>query len=214
MVPRGRNTLPVDALEWHQAAGVTPGGSPRTARRAVDWVAAAGSAGGTERRRRRHEEDEMPKYLFRASYTAAGAAGLLKEGGTSRLKAISALVEGAGGKVEAAYWAMGADDFLMIADVPDVTAAAAASLTVGASGAAEVTTSRAPDRRPGRRDRQAPRRLPPTRRLTAVTRRRGTPRGRARPSRRSPSARSGTSPGTRRSVPGQDQGARARPGGR
>jgi uncharacterized protein with GYD domain len=83
----------------------------------------------------------MPKYLFRASYTAAGATGLLKEGGTARLKAISALVEGAGGTVEAAYWAMGADDFLMIADVPDVLSAAAASLNVGASGAAEVTTS-------------------------------------------------------------------------
>lgn len=83
----------------------------------------------------------MPRYLFRASYTAAGAAGLLKEGGTSRLKAIEALVVSGGGKVEAAYWAMGADDFLMIAELPDVTAAAAASLNVGASGAAEVTTS-------------------------------------------------------------------------
>ena len=83
----------------------------------------------------------MPKYLFRASYTAAGAAGLLKEGGTSREKAISALVKGAGGTVEATYWVMGADDFIMIADLPDVTAAAAASLTVGASGAAEITTS-------------------------------------------------------------------------
>lgn len=83
----------------------------------------------------------MPKYLFRASYTAAGAAGLLKEGGTSRAKAVTALVEGASGHVEVIYWAMGADDFLMIADLPDVTAAAAASLNVGASGAAEITTS-------------------------------------------------------------------------
>jgi uncharacterized protein with GYD domain len=83
----------------------------------------------------------MPKYLLRASYTASGAAGLLKEGGTGRLKAITTLVEGAGGKVESAYWAMGEDDFIMIADLPDVTAVAAASLTVGASGAAEVTTA-------------------------------------------------------------------------
>ena len=36
---------------------------------------------------------------------------------------------------------MGADDFLLIAELPDVTAAVPASLTVGASGAAEVTTS-------------------------------------------------------------------------
>jgi uncharacterized protein with GYD domain len=83
----------------------------------------------------------MPKYLLRASYTASGAAGLLREGGTGRLKAITTLVEGAGGKVESAYWVMGEDDFIMIADLPDVTAVAAASLTVGASGAAEVTTA-------------------------------------------------------------------------
>ncbi len=83
----------------------------------------------------------MPKYLLQASYTASGAAGLLKEGGTGRIKAITKLVEGVGGKVEAAYWVMGKDDFIMIADLPDVTAAAAASLTVGASGAAEVRTS-------------------------------------------------------------------------
>lgn len=83
----------------------------------------------------------MPKYLFRASYTTAGAAGLLKEGGTSRVKAITALVESSGGKVECAYWAMGADDFLLIADLPNTSAAAAASLNVGASGAASVTTS-------------------------------------------------------------------------
>jgi uncharacterized protein with GYD domain len=83
----------------------------------------------------------MPKYLFRASYSAEGAAGVLKEGGTARIKAITKLVDSAGGKVEAAYWAMGADDFLLIADLPNTAAAAAASLNVGATGAASVTTS-------------------------------------------------------------------------
>jgi uncharacterized protein with GYD domain len=83
----------------------------------------------------------MPKYLFRASYSAAGAAGILKEGGTARVDAITKLVASAGGKVESMYWAMGADDFLLIADLPDTASAAAASLTVGASGVASVTTS-------------------------------------------------------------------------
>lgn len=83
----------------------------------------------------------MPKYLFRASYSAAGAAGVLKEGGSARAKAVEALVGSVGGTVEAMYWAMGADDFILIADAPDSAAAAAASLTVGASGAAKVTTS-------------------------------------------------------------------------
>ncbi len=83
----------------------------------------------------------MPKYLFRASYSAAGAAGVLKEGGSARTKAIEALVGSVGGTVETMYWVMGADDFLLIADLPDSAAAAAASLTVGASGAARITTS-------------------------------------------------------------------------
>lgn len=83
----------------------------------------------------------MPKYLFRASYTASGAAGLLKEGGTSRAKAVEALAASVGGTVETMYWAFGADDFFCIADMPDAGAAAALSLTVGASGAVSVTTS-------------------------------------------------------------------------
>ena len=83
----------------------------------------------------------MPKFLFRASYSAAGAAGVLLDGGTKRLKAVDTLIGSVGGKVEVAYWAMGVDDFLMIADLPDTASAAAASLTVGASGAASVTTS-------------------------------------------------------------------------
>ncbi|MEK6720801.1 MAG: GYD domain-containing protein [Chloroflexota bacterium] len=83
----------------------------------------------------------MPKYLFRASYSAAGAAGVLKEGGTARAAAVEKLVASVGGTVESMYWAFGADDFFMIADAPDAEAAAAASLTVGASGAASVTTA-------------------------------------------------------------------------
>lgn len=83
----------------------------------------------------------MPKYMIRANYTATGAAGLLKDGGSARVKAITALIESGGGKVESMYWAMGADDFILIADLPDTESAAAASLNVGASGAATCTTS-------------------------------------------------------------------------
>lgn len=83
----------------------------------------------------------MPKYLIRANYTATGAAGLLREGGSGRAKAITALVDSAGGSVESFYWAMGDDDIIIIADMPDTAAAAAVSLTVGASGAATCTTS-------------------------------------------------------------------------
>jgi uncharacterized protein with GYD domain len=82
----------------------------------------------------------MPKYLFKASYTTAGAAGLLKDGGSGRKAAVEALVASVGGSVESMYWALGSDDFLLVADVPDAAAAASASLTVGASGAARVET--------------------------------------------------------------------------
>ena len=83
----------------------------------------------------------MPKYMFHGSYTATGAAGVLKDGGTGRLKAIEALAASLGGSIDSAYWAMGTDDFYITGDVPDSKAAATLSLTVGASGAASVTTS-------------------------------------------------------------------------
>jgi hypothetical protein len=36
----------------------------------------------------------MPKYLFEASYTAEGAKGLLKDGGSGRRTAVEQLVKG------------------------------------------------------------------------------------------------------------------------
>ncbi|HEY7942267.1 MAG TPA: GYD domain-containing protein [Candidatus Limnocylindrales bacterium] len=83
----------------------------------------------------------MAKYLFTASYTAAGAKGVLSEGGTSRQKAVERLVKSVGGKVEAMYWAFGAHDFYMIADMPDAAAAAALSLTVSSTGTVAASTT-------------------------------------------------------------------------
>jgi uncharacterized protein with GYD domain len=83
----------------------------------------------------------MPKFMFHGSYTATGAAGVLKDGGSGRLKAIEALATSVGGSIESMYWAMGADDFYLTADLPDTKAAAAISLTIGASSAVTVTTS-------------------------------------------------------------------------
>lgn len=82
----------------------------------------------------------MAKYLFIGSYTAEGARGLLKEGGTSRRKVAEDVVGSLGGSVEAYYFGFGSDDFYLIADLPDHAAAAALSLTVGASGAVSVRT--------------------------------------------------------------------------
>jgi len=77
----------------------------------------------------------MPKYLLQVSYTAEGAKGLLKDGGSKRRSAARALVESLGGKLEALYYAFGDTDVFAIADMPDNVSAAAASLTIGASGA-------------------------------------------------------------------------------
>jgi uncharacterized protein with GYD domain len=83
----------------------------------------------------------MPKYMFHGGYTAQGAAGLMKEGGSGRMEAVKNLVASLGGTLESFYWAFGKEDFYIVAEMPDAHAAAAISLTVGATGAAEVTTS-------------------------------------------------------------------------
>ena len=82
----------------------------------------------------------MPRYLFTGSYTADGAKGVLAEGGTGRRTATEHMVASLGGTIEAYYFAFGGDDFYLIADLPSNAAAAAASLTAGASGALGVRT--------------------------------------------------------------------------
>ena len=82
----------------------------------------------------------MPKFLVKASYTADGARGLLKEGGTARREAVRKIVEGLGGKVEAFYYAYGDVDVYIITDLPDPGAGIALTLAVNASGAVRLTT--------------------------------------------------------------------------
>ena len=79
----------------------------------------------------------MAKYMLIGSYTATGAAGLIKEGGSRRVEAATAAVESAGGTLESFYFGFGADDYYVTVDFPD-HASAAASLTVGASGSSEA----------------------------------------------------------------------------
>ena len=83
----------------------------------------------------------MPKYLVSVTYTADGAKGLRKDGGTKRRHVATKAVEGVGGKVEAFYFALGQHDVFVIADMPDNVAVAALSLAVAATGGARVTTT-------------------------------------------------------------------------
>jgi len=82
----------------------------------------------------------MPKYLMEASYTADGAKGLAKEGGSTRRKTVEDLVTGLQGRVEAFYYAFGGSDVYLIVDLPDAVTAAAVSLAVNQSGAVQLKT--------------------------------------------------------------------------
>ncbi len=80
----------------------------------------------------------MPKYLWRACYTAQGTRGLVKAGGSKRKKAVEAALRTVGGKLEAFYFALGDVDVYIIADVPGNVSIAAASLVINAAGAVAV----------------------------------------------------------------------------
>ncbi len=82
----------------------------------------------------------MPKYLFIGQYTAEGARGVIKDGGTKRREAAETVASSLGGTVESMYFGFGDDDFYVVADLPDNSAAAALSMTVGASGALGIRT--------------------------------------------------------------------------
>jgi uncharacterized protein with GYD domain len=83
----------------------------------------------------------MAKYLIRAAYTAEGAKGLIKDGGTKRIEVVRQLLKSAGGTLETAYFALGDHDFYCIADVPDHVALTAIALATNASGAVRLSTT-------------------------------------------------------------------------
>jgi uncharacterized protein with GYD domain len=83
----------------------------------------------------------MPKYLWQVAYTPQGAQGLLKDTGSGRRAVAQRMVEQAGGKLEAFYFAVGKWDVYAIVDLPDVSTAAAISLTVNAAGAVHLRST-------------------------------------------------------------------------
>jgi uncharacterized protein with GYD domain len=83
----------------------------------------------------------MAKMLIKASYTAEGTRGLLKEGGSSRVSAVTKLIESMGGRVEAFYYAYGDADAIIIIDVPDEASGLALSMAVNASGAVRLSST-------------------------------------------------------------------------
>ena len=75
----------------------------------------------------------MPKYAFLGGYTAEAWKGLINNP-ESRAAAIKKAAEAVGASIETVYWSFGDDDFLVICDAPDDTAAAAIGVGVASSG--------------------------------------------------------------------------------
>ena len=83
----------------------------------------------------------MPKYLICGSYTAEGLKGLIKDGGTKRMKATEQALESLGGKLEAFYFAYGDNDVYFIADQPDPVDGIGGILLANASGTIKLKTT-------------------------------------------------------------------------
>ncbi|HUA17902.1 MAG TPA: GYD domain-containing protein [Bryobacteraceae bacterium] len=82
----------------------------------------------------------MPKFLIEASYTAEGLRGLAKDKASGRQTVVRDALAALGGKLEAAYFALGDSDVYVLCDCPDHVSAAALSLAVSATGLVRTKT--------------------------------------------------------------------------
>jgi uncharacterized protein with GYD domain len=82
----------------------------------------------------------MPHYLVQASYTADAWAKMCHKP-EDREKLYAGLIERAGGKLKAFYYAFGKHDVVAILEAPDATAAAALSLAVVSVGHVKSLTT-------------------------------------------------------------------------
>jgi uncharacterized protein with GYD domain len=87
------------------------------------------------------KEIDMPRYLVEATYFPEGLNGLLKEGGSRRRVAVEELFMSLGGKLEAFYFSFGEKDVFIIGELPDNATAAALSIRVTATRAADCKTT-------------------------------------------------------------------------
>jgi len=83
----------------------------------------------------------MSKYLISVFYTAEGAMGLRKDGGTKRREVVRKALASVGGKLESFYFCLGDQDAVVIADLPDPVAAASLSVAISATGAVRLVTT-------------------------------------------------------------------------
>ena len=76
----------------------------------------------------------MAKYATFFTYTSEALARMIQSPG-DRTAAVRQLTDSLGGSVECVYWMFGAQDGLVIFDVPDSVSAAALLVVVGSTGA-------------------------------------------------------------------------------
>jgi uncharacterized protein with GYD domain len=82
----------------------------------------------------------MATFLVQFTYTEKGLEGFLKEGGSKRREVTEQLIKSLGGRLLAYYFAFGKYDGYAIIETPENVDAAAAGLTVSASGAVRTNT--------------------------------------------------------------------------
>ena len=83
----------------------------------------------------------MANYLFRASLSSEGVAGLRAEGGIARRNVVKDAIEKLGGTLESFYFAFGDDDVVVICELPDNETAAAFAMETSSSGRVSVSTT-------------------------------------------------------------------------
>ena len=83
----------------------------------------------------------MAKYLVEGRYSAAGAKGVVQEGGTGRRAALAKMAEALGGKLESFYFAFGDVDVYGVLDLPDNVTAAAVAMAINQGGGASCKTT-------------------------------------------------------------------------
>jgi uncharacterized protein with GYD domain len=76
----------------------------------------------------------MPKFMIAGSLSAEGIKGLQKDTAAGREAAITTACASLGGKLEAIYFALGQDDFLLVVDLPSQIQVTALTVRSGASG--------------------------------------------------------------------------------
>lgn len=82
----------------------------------------------------------MPKFLVRATYSAEGFKGVLKDKASGRKAAVEKAMASVGAKLEAMYFAFGDHDVVMIVDSPDSASLMAVGLSACSTGLARTST--------------------------------------------------------------------------